>query len=181
MSIYIALLRGINVSGYNKIKMADLKDSLSSLDIKNIQTYLQSGNVIFESSISTISELERQIKVKILKDFRYEIPVLVLTKESLNKVFKNNPLLDDTSLDIKKIYTVFLAKTPVKEMFREIQSNPDFPESMVLKNRIIYLYYTNGYGRSKVNNNFFERKLKVAATTRNWNTISKLHELVENI
>ncbi len=176
MPKFIALLRGINVSGHNKIKMVDLKNSLSTLHYNDIQTYLQSGNIIFESLNSNTSELENQIGNKILSDFEYDISLLVLSKKVFVSIKKNNPFIIDKSIDIKKLYTIFLTKEPDKELFDQIKNNPNFPEEMILHNNVIYMYYINGYGKSKVNNNFFEKKLKVMATTRNWNTVCNLND-----
>lgn len=176
MPKFIALLRGINVSGHNKIKMVDLKNSLYTLGYKAIQTYLQSGNVIFESSSVNTSKLENQISTMVLNDFGYTISVLVLSKKSFVSIQKNNPFLKDESLDIKKLYTIFFNKSPDKELFNQIKNNPNFSEKMILHNNVIYMYYSNGYGKSKVNNNFFEKKLKVTATTRNGNTVRNLND-----
>ncbi len=176
---YIALLRGINVSGSNKIKMAELKQLFLDLGYKDVSTYIQSGNVIFTSNIKEPILIEDTIISAISKHFGYAIKVLVLTKNELTTIFNSNPFLaKDPTLDISKLYVTILntkrdlAVIPPIEIL--IETSDD--EFQLIENTI-YLYCPNGYGKTKLNNNLFEKKLKVSATTRNWNTISKLVEL----
>lgn len=179
MNYYVALLRGINVSGSNKILMLDLKEMFVQLGFANVKTYLQSGNVVFQTDSTEALKIEQQIKSEILKVFGFDISVWVLSKKSFSKIYKNNPFLNNKELDFKMIYTVFLKKTPDSQLFNKIKYNSDYPEEMVLDGKSIYMYYVNGYGRSKVNNNFFEAKLKVIATTRNWRTVTNINNLME--
>ena len=179
MHTYIALLRGINVSGQKKIKMADLKVSLEALNFKDVVTYIQSGNIVFKSEINAIPELERQIHDKILKDFGFEVPVLIKTPEELNYAIHNNPFERDDKYDPKLFAVVFLKDKPKAENIAKLKTYDYSPEAYVLKDKIIYFYAANGAGRAKMTNNFFENKLKVQATSRNWRTTHKLVELSE--
>jgi len=179
MSVFVALLRGINVGGHHKIKMAALKESLGTLCFQNVETYLQSGNIIFESSCSEISILKEKIAQQILIDFGYKIPVLIFSKNTFLKGKEKNPFINKTTVDIKKLYITFLNKKPDIKLFSIIKENPKFSEKMVLDSAIIYLYYTNNFGKSKINNNFWERQLGIAATTRNWNTVCNLYEKLQ--
>ena len=176
MHLFVALLRGINVSGHNIIKMSDLITSLSTLGYQNLQTYIQSGNVIFESENNDHRQLKHQIEKQIENDFGYTVTVMVFSKEYFLNVFQNNPLLKYDDIDPKKLYVAFLNKTVNHELLNDLIQN--YPEKIILVDKIIYLYYTNGYGKSKANNYFFERKLKVVATTRNWNTIINLNRIL---
>jgi len=174
MNTYIALLRGINVSGQKKIKMADLKKSLETLPFSDVTTYIQSGNLIFKSVINSIPDLEKKIADLILKDFGFEVPVLIKTPQELSSVLENNPFEKDNSKDVKKLYVVFLKDTPLEENITVLKTYDYSPEEYILDEKIIYFYAANGAGKAKMNNNFFEKKLKVQATTRNWKTTDKL-------
>ncbi|AXG69990.1 hypothetical protein KORDIASMS9_02219 [Kordia sp. SMS9] len=170
--IYIAILRGINVSGSKKLPMAELRILLSKLGFENVQTYIQSGNVVFKSEEKDQKKLERQISEGIKKQYDYDVPVLIKTIAQWKTAMANNPF---TKEDISKQAITFLATTPTVTDF-DIDSKGD---EFKIINTEVYLYCPNGFGRSKLTNNLFERKLKTQATTRNWKTIHKLLEMVE--
>lgn len=181
MSSYVALLRGVNVSGHKLIKMKELEESISTLGFSNIATYLQSGNIVFQSEITDIGELEKQINLKIRSDFGFDVPIFIFEKEMFLQINAKNPFRNEAQFDRKKIYTIFLKQEVNPILFQKIKTNPDYPEKMVLMDNIIYMYFTNGYGKTKVHNNFFENKLETIATTRNWNTITKLSNFIEEM
>jgi len=172
MKTYIALLRGINVSGQKKIKMADLKLLFENLSFKNVRTYIQSGNVIFDSSKSNTSELASLIQSGIQKDYGFEVPILVVNSAYINDVVKNNPWNKDKNTD--QMYFTFLHEVPSEENVEVIRKISFPAEEFVIDKDVIYFYSANGYGRAKMNNNYFENKLKVKATTRNWKTLNKI-------
>lgn len=179
MKTYIALLRGINVSGKNKIKMTELKNLFVDLGYHDVLTYIQSGNVIFKSSIKESILIEDTIISAISKRFGYAIKVLILNKDELTVLFNSNPFLaKDPTMDISKLHVTLLNKEPdfvgmphIKIIVAAIDDEFEQIENT------IYLYCPNGYGNTKLNNNFFEKKLNTDATTRNWKTITKLVEL----
>ena len=177
MQTYIALLRGINVSGQKKIKMAKLKESLETLSFSDVVTYIQSGNIVFKSDIKSINQLEKLIHDKILKDFGFEVPTLIKTPQEVTDAFENNPFEKDATKDPKLFYVVFLKDKPETEHINNLKTYNYSPEEYVLDDKIIYFYAANGAGNAKMNNTFFEKKLKVQATTRNWRTTHKLVEL----
>lgn len=177
MNVYIALLRGINVSGHNKIKMVDLQQLFKNEGFKNVITYIQSGNVIFSSEGIDISKMGKTITNAIKKQFSYKIYVLVLKKNELEKVFNSNPFFEIDALDFKKIAVTFLENIPTKEGIARVEALATFEEKLTFTDKTIYLYCPNGFGRTKLSNNNIEAKLKTIATTRNWNTITKLIEL----
>lgn len=179
MLTYIALLRGINVSGHHKIKMNELKQLFLDLGYHDVATYIQSGNVIFKSYIKEPILIEDTIISAISKHFGHAIEVLILTRNELMAIFNSNPFLaKDPTMDISKLHvTIFnkkpdLAGIPTIEVL--IANSAD--EFQLIENAI-YLYCPNGYGKTKLNNNLFEKKLQVNTTTRNWKTMSKLVEL----
>ena len=171
--IFICLLRGVNVSGQKKIIMKELKLMFESMNFISVQTYIQSGNIIFESENKKKSELSILIKNEIRKTFGFDVPTFVESVNFFKELLHGNPYLKDAQKDSSKFHVTILNEQP------NIQLEPTSDKSdewKCLKN-IIYLYCPNGYGRTKFTNTFFEKKLKVSATTRNWKTLSKLLEL----
>lgn len=180
MGVYAGLLRGINVSGHNKIKMTDLKAALCTLGFENLSTYIQSGNLIFESKISLAADLEKMIEDKIKTHFELDVRCLVHTKKEFQNYFEHTPF-DQNEIDTKKLYYIHLEKEADQKLFDEIVNIGANQEEMALKAKLIYVYYPNGYGRSKVGNNFFERKLKMKATARNFNTMKNMNDTLNTL
>ena len=175
--IYIALLRGINVGGHKKILMADLKILFQKNGLKNVQTYIQSGNVIFESDENP-AVLSKNISTYIYKEYKFVVPVLVKTVSEWEFALTNSPFLkEDGEVDTKKLYVTFLSDIPKKENAEALIELDYSPDKFILLNNLIYSYYPNGSGKSKMTINIFEKKLKVSATSRNWNTVNKLFVL----
>lgn len=174
---YIILLRGINVSGKNKLKMADLRAMLEGMNFADVQTYIQSGNIIIESAETPNSTLEERVKTQIMDTFGYDVPVLALTVDELQDIFSNNPFLTKRNEDITKLHVTILKQIADNERVDMIKYIKHKTDEFEIKDKLIYLFCPDGYGRTKFTNNFFESKLKVQATTRNWKTITKLVEL----
>jgi len=174
MNTYITLLRGINVSGQKSIKMADLRESLEHIGFQNVQTYIQSGNVIFDTDIEGKEKIQDVVHAVILKDFGFNVPTLAVTREAVESILEANPF---TGEEENKLYFVLLKSPPEKSLvdqFNEMQfENEDFH----ITNDCVYLLCKKGYGNSKLSNNLIERKLKVEATTRNLKTMEKLLEM----
>lgn len=170
MNQFIVLLRGINVSGKNKLPMADLRDLLSYLGFKNVQTYIQSGNIILNSEKGK-DDVSQVISKSIKEKFGYDVPVIVKTRQELENAVEHYPYLKENE---KIVAFVFLEK-PTSVNIVEIK-NPGEDEFTINKD-VIYLYCPNGFGRSKLSNNIFESKLKLVATTRNLRTTERLIEL----
>ncbi len=177
METYISLLRGINVSGQKKIIMADLKSLYEKLGFQDVQTYIQSGNVIFESLKADKSAIKIKIESKIREQYGFIVPVQLLEFEELNEVFANNPFVNKRNEDISKLHVTFLEEVPEAELRSEIMNIQSTSDEFIISGKVIYVFCPNGYGRTRLNNTFFEKKLKTSATTRNWKTISKLIEL----
>jgi uncharacterized protein (DUF1697 family) len=174
---YIVLLRGINVSGQKKILMADLRSFLEGASFQNVQTHIQSGNIILESSISDTQKVAEKIKTLIKEKYGFDVPTLVRTRQYLIDVVNANPLVKQTETNSKKIYVTFLDKPPIVDIVGKLKAINYTPEVWVIHQDYIYFYSPENYGNAKMSNNLFEQKLKVSATTRNWRTINKLIEL----
>lgn len=175
MKTYVTILRGINVSGHNMIKMADLKKMFETLPFENVQTYIQSGNIVFNAKPENDQNLEKLIHDTIQKTFSFSVPVIVLEEKELKNVQQNNPFLTERNEDAAKLHVTFLDAIPGIDLVDKLKEKANFlPDEWILDEKAIYLFCPNGYGKTKLNNNFFENKLKVTATTRNWKTVNEL-------
>lgn len=174
---YIALLRGINVSGQKKIIMAELREHLSELPLNNIITYIQSGNIIFDAEEEKSTELESAIQEKIFEKYGFQVPVIVFTRDYLLKAENANPYPQETEQAANLAFIAFLKETPEKDNIKVFEQLDFSPDLMELKGKNVYFYCPNGAGRSKITNNLFEKKLKVSATSRNFKTVWKLLEM----
>lgn len=167
---FVSLLRGINVGGKNIVKMEKLRSLCESLGLENPRTYLQSGNVVFESSLKS-SELASVINGKMRESLGIDVPVIIRSRNELSKIVAKVPYPKKTLSDV---YVTFLSEAPKyfpKELFDSFASNV---ERCQLDGTEVFLYLPQGYGRTKLNNNLFEKKLKLMATTRNWKTVVAL-------
>lgn len=176
MQTYIALLRGINVGGHNKILMIELRELLTKSGFKNVKTYVQSGNVIFQSANEDAEAIENSIQKSIIDRFGFEVTVLVKTKNELSVIFNNCHFLDEKK---SESYFVMLSEIPDENMVNEASQKTYLDDEYVILNDCIYLFCAKGYGRSKFNISYFEKKLNVNATARNFKTMVKLLALSE--
>lgn len=181
MAKYVALLRGINVGGRRKILMADLKALLEELGLINPETYIQSGNVVFESKRKIKQKsLETKIQKAILDKYGFEVPILIRTGEEWKNTWENNPYLKDAKeeIDIKRLHLTFLSDLPSSEAIEKIKEYDYPPDTYERLEKDVYICCESSYRDIKYTNTFFEKKLKVSATTRNWKTVSKLMEML---
>lgn len=177
MKTYIALLRGINVGGRNKIKMADLRMMLQKMDFDEVQTYIQSGNVIFKSAHKNTSILEQEIKSNIATTFGLQVPVLVKDRTDLVSILKESPFTNPVDIESNRIYYVLL-KNKLQDGYSTNLDQQNYPnELFVITENCVYLNCLKGAGKAKLTNALIEKKLKVEATTRNYKTMLKLIEL----
>ena len=177
MEKYIALLRGINVSGQKKIKMSDLKILFEDLSFTNVQTYIQSGNVLFTSKLNDKKAIRSKIEKKTSDNFGYKVNVILKTPNELKLAIKSNPFLKYKKKSSERIYYTFLSEKPSPANIKILNEIDHTPEQFILNGDVIYLFLPNGAGKSKLNNNFFEKRLGVFATTRNRNSVVALLEL----
>ena len=174
MKTYILLLRGINVSGHKKIKMADLKHMLERIGMQSVQTYIQSGNIVLKVTDENVQILEKKVSEVITRNYGFEVPVLVLELSNFNEIVHQSPFSEYNDLEKKNAYFVLLKNKPETQLIQALEEEKYPNESFKITQKCIYLTCKNGYGNAKCNTNFFERKLKVQATTRNYKTMSKL-------
>lgn len=179
MQTYIAILRGVNVSGHNKMPMKELKELLEGLGYSNITTYIQSGNAVFQYKKTNEEKLAAQIKEGIKTKFGYDVPVLVRTVDEMRAAIDNNTFLKQKDIDAEKLHITFLAHEPERENINKANTYNYEPDRFIISGREVYVYCPNGYGNTKINNTFFESKLKVQATTRNLKTVRELIKMGE--
>jgi uncharacterized protein (DUF1697 family) len=177
MAIYVAMLRGINVGPHNRIKMPALADLFSELGHTDVVTYIQSGNVVFKSRSKSAATLARNIEKRIASDLGCEVAVLLRSQEELGRAVKANPFLKQKKADPKHLHVTFLAGEPDAALVRAAKEFDVGHDEFVVRGRDVYLHCPTGYGNTKINNGYFEKKLKTLATTRNWNSVTKLLEL----
>lgn len=177
MNTYIALLRGINVGGHTKIKMAELREMLQQIGLNEVATYIQSGNIVFVSEEVFVEKLEAQIKKGILDRFNFEVPVLLFTNPDFARILETSPFKDQADLDANRIY-YSLYKGAVSDDHIGALKPEDYPnERFKIEKNCVYLNCKLGAGKAKLNNNIIEKKLRIMATTRNHRTMCKLLEL----
>ncbi len=174
--MHICMLRGVNVGGQNKIKMDDLKALFVGLGHCDVNTYIQSGNVVFKGPAGDVSDLASAIEKRIARDLDLRVTALVRTTAELSRVIEDNPFIGQGA-EPAKLYVTFLAGSPDPAVVRGLDVKNTEPDEFSIVDREIYVHCPNGYARTKLNNTFWERKLRVAATTRNWNTVNRLIEL----
>ena len=176
---HLALLRGINVSGHNMIKMDALKTTLEAVGFTNVETYIQSGNVFVETEEESAFGVGFKIKQEIFKTFGHDVPTIVIGKNDLELCFKNNPFLKQKDVDTKKLYVAFISKELSSSAINELKISQFKPDEAVIDGNKIFIKYDVGAGKTRLDQKYIEKKLNVTATIRNWNTVTKLLEMFE--
>ncbi len=177
MSTYISLLRGINVGGQKKILMADLKALYESLGFKNVRTYVQSGNVIFEAAKMNFPRLEEKIEKGIMKKYGFDVSTIVRDAAYFKRVIDKNPYKAAGAVNPVLPYIMFLKNAPVAAAVKSIDKPKGERGEFTVLGAEIYLLPAEGYGTTKLNNNFFEKKLGIPATARNMKTVNALYNI----
>jgi len=174
MTNYIALLRGINVGGHKKFPKADQLKMIKTLGFDEPQVYIHTGNWMFQSTKKG-DEVARLIESKITKDCGWEVPVIVLSLVEVQAILDNCPFSEEKR---EKSYFILLQEHPSKENVEMTTLLSSENEEFCITKNCVYIYYAVGAGKAKMGNNFFEKKLKVNATARNYRTMAKLIDAV---
>ena len=175
MKTYITLLRGINVSGKNIIKMNVLKQLCTEIGLQNVQTYIQSGNIIYQSVEVDSSILSKKIQDKILSTLNLTVPTLTLDIDQFEEILVQHPFTKEEEL--AQLYITFIDCTPQQEGINSLEEKKNTLELLHTTDNAIYLVANIGYGKTKITNALIENKLKVTATTRNYKTCLKIKAL----
>jgi uncharacterized protein (DUF1697 family) len=180
MTVVISLLRGVNVGGHNQIKMDALRDLYESLGLRDPQTYIQSGNVVFRTNAKNIAPLAKQIEDAIEHKFGFRHGVILRTTIELRDVVARNPFAKRSGIDASKLLVTFLAASPSPEARDMLLMLKTEGEEVRPDGREVYIYFPDGQGRSRVWP-AIEKALKKSYTGRNWNTVNKLLEMAETL
>ncbi|RTY94982.1 DUF1697 domain-containing protein [Flavobacterium sp. GT3R68] len=179
MTTHLALLRGINVSGHNMIKMDALKATLENIGFQNVVTYIQSGNVFVTTPEENPGKVGFMIKQEIFKVFGYDVPVIILGVTDLEACFKNNLFLKEKDIDLKKLYVAFVSKELRTEHMSELKISQFKPDEAHIDASRIFIKYDVGAGKTRLDQKYIEKKLNVTATMRNWNTVTQLLKMYQ--
>jgi uncharacterized protein (DUF1697 family) len=186
METYISLLRGINVSRQNQIRMPELVRLYEGLHFFNVKSYIQSGNVVFDCPEMDPAKISRSIEAEIAIAFGTNVRVILRDKDRFKQIIDCNPFVNQRNEAPGKLHVTFLSDSPTESVLSTLP-HPEDPkrpgsgndDEFMVYGQEIYLFCRNGYGRTKFSNTFFERKLSVAATTRNWKTVTALYEIAK--
>jgi len=181
MPAIVCLLRGVNLGGHNLIKMDDLRALCASLKCRNPQTYVQSGNVVFESGEKNQVTLSRKIAAAIERKCGFRPSVILRTAAELRGVVQRNPFAGRSGIEPGKLLVTFLAEKPARAAAAALKKRAISPEELHLIGSEIYVYFPNGAGRSRLNWSSLDKTLQTTGTARNWNTVTKLLAMAEAI
>lgn len=179
MVTHLALLRGINVSGHNMIKMDALKNMLEKAGFQNVVTYIQSGNVFIDAEEENPASVGFKIKQEIFKEFGHEVPAVVISQTDLESCIKNNPFLKEKDVDTKKLYVAFLSNTLRNESINDLKISQFKPDEAIIDGNKIFIKYAVGAGKTRLDQKYIEKKLNLTATIRNWNAVMQLLQMFE--
>jgi len=174
---YLALLRGINVGGKNKLPMKDLTGMFVEARCAGVRTYIQSGNVIFQAAPGVAPKIPDRIAAQIAKQFGYRTPLVLRTRDELREVLRNNPFLEAGAAE-ETLHVMFLADLPGSSAVAGLDPARSPGDEFVVRGREIYLRFPHGAADSKLTNAYFDSKLATTSTVRNWRTVTKLLELM---
>ncbi|HLI74144.1 MAG TPA: DUF1697 domain-containing protein [Acidimicrobiales bacterium] len=172
MTTHVALVRGINVGGRALVSMAALRELFVEAGCSEVRTYIQSGNVVFTGRPPARS-VANKVAARLHDDHRLDVTVILRSGRQLDAVVAKNPW-GGRARDLTKLHVTFLATPPDKARVSATTDKTFSPDEFRIAGSEVYVYCPGGYGRTKINNTFFERSLGVPATTRNWNTVTTL-------
>jgi uncharacterized protein (DUF1697 family) len=176
MTVYVSMLRAVNVGGTSRIKMDALRTVYESIGLKDVRTLLQSGNVVFRSAIAAREQLVKRIAQEIERQLELDVEVILRTLAEVASIVERGPVLSPQA-DKSKLLVMFLSAVPnaaAQAALVKWHKERKWPEMLELRGPEIYLYYPEGVGRSKLSNAVIENKLDVSGTSRNWHTLQKL-------
>jgi uncharacterized protein (DUF1697 family) len=181
MTAVICLLRAVNVGGHNKIKMDALRALCASLKLRDSQTYVQSGNVIFRTEERDLAKLGKRIESEIERSFGFRPAVILRTTSELRGAVTKNPFAARRDIDPSRLLVTFLTDEPSREARAKVLSIKTDPEELRIDGRELYIYYPNGMARPRVSWARIEKALQTSGTGRNWNSVTKMLEIAEKL
>jgi uncharacterized protein (DUF1697 family) len=181
MPVIISMLRAVNVAGHNMIKMDALRALYQSLKLRDAQTYVQSGNVVFRTDERDLAQLTKRIQNGIERTFGCRPDVILRTTAELRDVIARNPFAKRRGIEPGKLLVTFLAADPGDAAREQVLKIKCEPEELRVNGRELYIYFPNGMGRPKLSWAVLDRTLKIPGTGRNWNSVTKLLEMAEKM
>lgn len=174
--VNIALLRGINVGGKNKLPMKELAALFVEAGCEEVRTYIQSGNVVFRTGSSDVEEISSIISASIQDRYGYQVPVITRTAGELQEIMEANPFVE-AGAETDRLHVMFLADLPDSASVDSLDPERSPDDEFAVRGREVYLHCPNGVARSKLTNSYFDSRLSTTSTSRNWRTVRKLLEL----
>ena len=175
-AVHVALLRGINVGGRNKLPMAELREVFARAGANEVRTYIQSGNVLFRAPSGLARKLPATIADALERRFSLKVPVILRSAEELIAAAERNPFLE-AEVDTGALHVMFLAEKPARGAAASLDPRRSPPDEFALGEREVYLRCPNGVADTKLTNDYFDRTLGTVSTGRNWRTVLKLIDL----
>ncbi|MHB1160282.1 MAG: DUF1697 domain-containing protein [Chloroflexota bacterium] len=175
---YLALLRGVNVGGKNKLPMNDLVQLFVEIGCGDVRSYIQSGNVVFTADSQLAETVPARVTAAIAERFGYEVPILLRTAEQIRDVLSNNPFLRTGAAE-DTLHVLFLADSPAPHRIDALDPNRSRPDAFVVRGKEVYLWFPNGVAHTRLTNDYFDSKLATTSTGRNWRTVIKLFDLMK--
>jgi uncharacterized protein (DUF1697 family) len=176
MPHYVALLRSVNVAGHGRVSIADLTQTFVTLGYSDVATYIQTGNVLFRTPGRSTATLATSIEAQLERDFGHSPAVILRTVPELARVVATSPF-PKKGADPSRHHVTFLATAPSTERLAAFTAPPSGRDELTIVGREVYVHTPDGYNETKLTGTLLERRLGVVSTTRNWNTVSKLHAL----
>lgn len=171
------MMRGINLGPHKRVKMEALRKSFESIGLKNVQTYIQSGNVIFKAGKLSNAALRKKIEKQITSDFGFSSLTILRSQDELGKIIGANPFLKQAGIGPEKLHVIFLSESPKPDVLKQLEGLTKAPDESCCLGQEIYLHLPNGFSRSSMMNNPIERKFLGQATTRNWRTVNNIYQM----
>lgn len=175
---YVALLRGINVGGKNKLSMNDLRDLFTATGCHDVRTYIQSGNVLFAADPDVVALLAGAITTRIAQRFGYRVPVVLRTAAQIGDVVRQNPFVAEGAA-AETLHVLFLSEQPAAPRVADLDPGRSLPDAFIVRGQEVYLRLPNGVGRTKLTTDYFDAKLATTSTGRNWRTVTTLCALMD--
>ncbi len=181
MGVIVSMLRGVNLGARNRIQMEALRALYHRLGLRDARTYVQSGNVLFKTEEPDMAALAKRIESAIERSFSFRPAVILRTPPELKRVIEKNPFAERAGLHPGKLIVTFLQCHPVPEACESVSRIKTDPEELRVDGRELYIYFPNGMGRSKLQLTNIERMLKVQGTSRNWNSVTQMLAIAEEM
>jgi uncharacterized protein (DUF1697 family) len=181
MAVMICMLRGVNVGAHNRVRMEALRALCESLKLREPQTYVQSGNVIFKTDEHDLVKLAKRIESAMEKKFGFRTDVVLRSTAEMREVVARNPVAKRRGIEPNKLLVTFLASDPGEEARVKVRAIECAPEELWVEDREVYIYFSNGLARPKLSWPTIPKTLKVSGTARNWNSVVKMLEMAEKM